>query len=944
MKILICGMPRSMTTWTFNVVSALLAEAPKSLWIEPASAEENQFANEGGIILAKCHHYSDLLAHAASLILYSYRDIRTAAVSCRRKFGFECTRAQMDVWVAAGQRWLAHANLVFRYETVAADPMASIAKLRRLLTEHGLPLSSLTDAEIAEKIDEQFAKSAQDTGIHYDATTMILPQHCTYSPEPDKLSTEDRALYDCITKEQAAWLHDFGYLGADAYGQDIEYRLSTLLLTKLFKAPIVVDVGVERGSFTQLALEAGAEQVIGFEPLPRHLARLGEVFSGETRVSIHPLAISNHSGRAVLHIATDLSGKELDYHHSLSDLGDSATVVRSQKTLEVDTATLSDLVICGKLPSQIDFLKIDTDGHDLAVLEGLGDLRPGVIMAEYWDHLTESSGNSPYKLADLAQWASSHEYHKLVVIRRNGRLEMLEQDIAYSIAGDWGNVFMIRSDLTYSTVGADICAYAKTLHQSTVGYLRSLVNDVEEKEREIRHLDNALQEQKQLLLESDTYHQTSELEAKESVIQELKAAYENAQAQLEQFESVIQQQGNELSSFKTLLGDSEAEIEIEIEILTAQIGERDQTIKELRDSAMFASVSGSTHTNQALVKSLEEKEAVIQELAKAVNQYRMAFQIFGYLLRPANRIKAATAGIRNRLRAIVAPRLGNLYQHAPRPMCIPMQYGQAIALTGTPKISIVTPSYSQASFIARTIDSILNQNYPNLEYFVQDGGSTDGTVDVLHEYSGRLAGWASAPDGGQSHAINLGFAKTSGGIMAWLNSDDILLPGALAYVADFFTRHPEVDVVYGNRLLIDENDMEIGRWILPGHDGNALSWADYVPQETLFWRRAIWEKVGGINESFRFAMDWDLLVRFREAGARFAHIPRFLGAFRIHEQQKTSAVINETGFQEMNRIRERIHGRVPSRKQIHKAVLPFLTRHVVVDLCYRIKRRTGKNR
>ena len=134
--------------------------------------------------------------------------------------------------------------------------------------------------------------------------------------------------------------------------------------------------------------------------------------------------------------------------------------------------------------------------------------------------------------------------------------------------------------------------------------------------------------------------------------------------------------------------------------------------------------------------------------------------------------------------------------------------------------------------------------------------------------------------------------------------------------------------------------MEIGRWILPGHDGEVLSWADYIPQETMFWRRSIWDKAGGhVDESFRFAMDWDLLVRFRESGAKFAHIPHFLGAFRIHEQQKTSAAISEIGYQEMNRIRERVLGRVPSRKEIRTKVTAFILKHVAADVAYRIKTR-----
>ena len=107
--------------------------------------------------------------------------------------------------------------------------------------------------------------------------------------------------------------------------------------------------------------------------------------------------------------------------------------------------------------------------------------------------------------------------------------------------------------------------------------------------------------------------------------------------------------------------------------------------------------------------------------------------------------------------------------------------------------------------------------------------------------------------------------------MAWLNSDDLLLPGALFYVAEYFRKHPEVDVIYGHRIIINEDNRETGRWVLPPHNDNMLQWADYVPQETMFWRRDLWDKVGGyVDESFQFAMDWELILRFRNAGAVFS--------------------------------------------------------------------------
>lgn len=307
-----------------------------------------------------------------------------------------------------------------------------------------------------------------------------------------------------------------------------------------------------------------------------------------------------------------------------------------------------------------------------------------------------------------------------------------------------------------------------------------------------------------------------------------------------------------------------------------------------------------------------------------------------------NRITSIVRKGKLRLRAIFAFRLGHLIQHGPKDLRLPAYYARPIYIKHHPKISIVTPSFKQAGFIERTIKSVLNQNYPNLEYFVQDGGSLDGTKEILNRYADKLTGWESRPDNGQSQAINLGLAKTSGDIMAWLNSDDILLPGSMTYVADYFNRHPEVDVVYGHRILIDENDQQIGRWMLPRHDDDVLSWADYIPQETMFWRRSIWEKAGGqIDETFRFAMDWDLIIRFRDAGARFACLPRFLGGFRIHMQQKTSAEISGIGIREMTRIRERVLGRVPSEAEIYTAVVPYMRRHLVTDLRWRIQYKLG---
>ena len=283
-----------------------------------------------------------------------------------------------------------------------------------------------------------------------------------------------------------------------------------------------------------------------------------------------------------------------------------------------------------------------------------------------------------------------------------------------------------------------------------------------------------------------------------------------------------------------------------------------------------------------------------------------------------------------------ANRLGTLRHYPPRPLRLSVSDKSGPPLEGAPTISIVTPSFNQGQFLEDTIESVLGQRYPFLEYVVQDGGSEDGSRQILERYSGRLHHWESAPDGGQARALNRGFARTSGEVMAYLNSDDLLLPGALSYVARFLLKHPKVDVVYGHRILIDELGREIGRQVIPRHNDRVLSWADFIPQETVFWRRAAWERAGAtFDESFQYALDWDLWVRLREVGARMVRLPRFLGAFRVHDAQKTSTLAPTIGVDEMQRIRTRLHGRSVDQSEALQRVRAYLIRHVVLDQLYR---------
>ncbi|QNP59010.1 FkbM family methyltransferase [Paenacidovorax monticola] len=870
MKILICGMPRSMTTWAFNAAREIVADQNlKTVWIEPSdTAAEEQFATANGNVLAKCHHYSEVLAKAADCVIYSYRDIRTAAVSYFRKFSSDCDTGQLNAWVQAGRAWMQVADTVLRYEQVERGPANAIRHLRQVLAKkYGAEvLSRESDEVLLSRIDETFALRQTADVADYDAQTMILPAHRTFQPAPDDLNAAEKALYLRIEREFAPWLAEHFYIQQEDHGQALDYRLAANVMARLAR-PVVIDVGVERGSFIDLALSAGAERIIAFEALPRHVEHLNARFAHEPRVEVRAKAVSERSGKAVFHIAIDPEGRELDYHHTLADLGDSITVVRSERSIEVETVALGALAVNKQLPEAIDFLKVDTDGHDLAVLRGLEGLRPRFILAEYWDTLPETSGRNLYSLADLQTWAAGCGYSHSVVIRRHGRLESLEWDAPWTQAGDWGNVLFIRDVADLAMVRAVVAGLAPEVQQRNHDYLATLVKECEAKEAVIRRLDNEV---------------------------------------------------------KALLGQQHVVDDIE--------SEEAALLKSLEDVPAALPSDPASTSCKALEAELIRKEIVIRKQARALAAYRVAFPPLSPFLR-------SIGFVGRHLRAALRPRLGNLNQYLPRRLELPKPYVCGLPAERLPSISMVTPSFQQARFVGRTIDSVLSQNYPRLDYFVQDGGSTDGTADVLKSYGDRLTGWVSQKDGGQSQAINLGFARASGEIMAWLNSDDLLMPGALHRVGEYFAQHPEVDVVYGNRILIDEEDREIGRWVLPAHDDEVLSWADFIPQETLFWRRSIWEKAGGrIDESFRFAMDWDLLQRFRSVGARMVRLPDFLGAFRIHNAQKTSVQINEVGMEEMARLRRRALGLEVSWGQIHRALMPYLIKHVVHDLAYRIKR------
>jgi glycosyltransferase involved in cell wall biosynthesis len=207
-----------------------------------------------------------------------------------------------------------------------------------------------------------------------------------------------------------------------------------------------------------------------------------------------------------------------------------------------------------------------------------------------------------------------------------------------------------------------------------------------------------------------------------------------------------------------------------------------------------------------------------------------------------------------------------------------------------PRISLVTCSFEQARFLEATLRSVLQQGYPALEYLVIDGGSRDGSVDIIRRYEAALAYWISEPDDGQTAALIKGFTRANGEIMGWLCSDDLMLPGSLRAVGEFFEAHPDIAAVYGDALWIDEQ----GRLLRPkkeiAFNRFVFRYAhNYIPQPSMFWRRRLYAAVGGLDPRFDVAMDGDLWDRFA-THARIEHLPRFLSCMRYYASQKTRSL------------------------------------------------------
>ena len=225
-----------------------------------------------------------------------------------------------------------------------------------------------------------------------------------------------------------------------------------------------------------------------------------------------------------------------------------------------------------------------------------------------------------------------------------------------------------------------------------------------------------------------------------------------------------------------------------------------------------------------------------------------------------------------------------------------------------PLVSIITSSFNQARYLEATIQSVLEQDYPRIEYIIVDGGSSDGSVDVIKKYAGRLAWWVSEQDKGQTDAINKGFNRASGEILAWLNSDDTYNPGAVSAAVKYLTENPDVAMVYADCNYINEQGGVIGKFNSAQTDHRRLREGYvHIPQQTMFFRANYWKELGPLDPSFYFAMDYDLWTRLASRAPLKYLAGQTWANFRIHTSGKTTSA-DDRCWPEMLRVHYRDGG------------------------------------
>ncbi len=221
-------------------------------------------------------------------------------------------------------------------------------------------------------------------------------------------------------------------------------------------------------------------------------------------------------------------------------------------------------------------------------------------------------------------------------------------------------------------------------------------------------------------------------------------------------------------------------------------------------------------------------------------------------------------------------------------------------MNSLPKISVIVPSFNQEKYLELTLRSIIDQNYPKLELIVIDGGSKDGSINIIREYQQYMKFWCSEPDGGQTQGIIKGFTHATGEILCFLNSDDLFEPRALTEVGEYFSEHPEADAVYGDTLWIDATGKVIRHHKeIPFNRFIWLYTYNYIPGMSMFWRRDIYDRVGGFDPFYQLAFDADLWIRLSDAGGKIKHVTRCWSQMRFYPEQKNRRLRAESGQEDM---------------------------------------------
>jgi glycosyltransferase involved in cell wall biosynthesis len=251
-----------------------------------------------------------------------------------------------------------------------------------------------------------------------------------------------------------------------------------------------------------------------------------------------------------------------------------------------------------------------------------------------------------------------------------------------------------------------------------------------------------------------------------------------------------------------------------------------------------------------------------------------------------------------------------------------------------PRISIITPSYNQGQFIEQTIQSVLGQYYPDLEYIIIDGGSTDNTVEIIRKYEKRITFWVSEKDSGQANAINKGFARATGDIIGWLNSDDMYLTGTLEYISRKLNPD-KAQIIFGNCFhLKEKSSFSKGSNVTEWHKQRHLKTGSYIIQPSTFWTRKVLETAGNLTEDLTYLFDWEWFLRAKNKGTEFISDDKYFSVYRLHESHKTGSGGSHR-LNELLSFYER-YSEIKYKKLLEKIILHEKNVRTINSLIYRL--------